>query len=144
MLSKKLFIFIALIYTSLFSNENVEKKEDIIIKNGDYISNSLTNILSQKLKQKIKKVGYKKAIEFCSTNALYLTKDLEKKITKKLGHNVIIRRVSLKYRNKNNKPTQKEINILNIFKKDRWFSLANMAHIEKEEKFYIQNSVKLL
>ena len=100
----------ALISAALLANPYETKNEELIsvIKTGKEASDALLKTLGGSLKKHLKSEGPMGAVKFCSTNAYPLTDS----INTELGENVSIKRISLKYRNPANKPTENEANVL--------------------------------
>lgn len=86
-----------------------EKKE--YSDNGKEIAQTSFNALSEKLTEQMKMGGTAKAIPFCNVEALPITQQLSKK------YNVTIKRTSDKLRNQKNKPTERELKIIDSYHK---------------------------
>ena len=101
------FIFFVLINFS-FANDLLfyEKQSKIFIK-------ELAVNLKKSLKAVMKESGPVSAVEYCNIAALDITINISNQ------NNVVIKRTSLKLRNKNNKPDKWEIDVLNNFEKKR-------------------------
>ncbi len=100
----------ALISTALLANPYETKDEELIsvIKTGNEASAALLKTLGGSLKKHMQSEGAMGAVKFCSTNAYPLTDS----INTELGENVSIKRISLKYRNPANRPTENEAKVL--------------------------------
>jgi hypothetical protein len=79
-----------------------------IFYTGQMASKQLLKTLGSNMKKFMQKKDIKGAIEFCSQNAYRLTEE----VNQKLGENISIKRISLKFRNPLNKPTKTEAKIL--------------------------------
>ena len=121
---------------SLQSSSQETKQQ--IIKEGNAISKSLVKLLGSELSNKIKSSGFSGAVSFCSVNALSLTKDLSKKISKQKGYMIKIKRTALKYRNPKNAPTDEEVEVLKKFEKmkNNGVNLAKEVLVQKIDDHY--------
>jgi hypothetical protein len=79
-----------------------------IIRTGKSSSKLLLKTLGANMKKNMKSGGVMQALDFCSQEAYNLTQ----KVNQKLPNGVRVKRISLKYRNPANKPTQDEEIIL--------------------------------
>ena len=86
-----------------------EKKQEYITKGKD-IAQSSFKALSGKLTEQMKAGGPKQAIPFCNVEAMPLTDSLSKE------YNVSIKRTSDKFRNPENEPTQRELEVITNYK----------------------------
>ncbi len=95
----------------------------------------LTKTLMAELKTRTKKDKIEDVVNFCSDEAMKITQSL----TEILPDGVSISRTSLKTRNKENNPTQKEMEILQTFQDEinRGESLKKSYLLENENNFYI-------
>lgn len=107
---KKLAIIVAAI--SLITSCNTQNKESKQAPaiGGDSIAKVSQAVLVSKLTKAISDSGTVGAVAFCNLNASGLLDSLSK------AYNCTITRISDKYRNPSNKPTDEEIAILNKFK----------------------------
>ena len=85
-----------------------EEKQEYSDK-GKEIAQASFNALSEKLTEQMKTGGTAKAIPFCNVEALPLTQQLSEK------YNVTIKRTSDKLRNQKNKPTERELKIIDSY-----------------------------
>jgi len=95
----------------LSANPYQSSEEDLkqVKKIGTEISAKVLQTLGKKLKQHLKKDGLIEGAKFCSLNAYDLTNEIDKKY----GDDVHVKRISTKYRNMANAPTEDESKILN-------------------------------
>ena len=77
-----------------------------ILKQGDSITNRVQKLLLSNVMQAMKAGGPVNAVAFCNVHALSLTDSLEGE------YNCIIQRVSDKYRNPANKPTETDLEVM--------------------------------
>lgn len=101
--------------TSTNKSDKVAQKEwsQSYIERGKIITSSSFIALSGALSKSIKDGGLQNALSFCNVNAIPLTDSLSK------TYDVTIKRTSLNYRNENNKPSQKEEQILRKFESSK-------------------------
>ena len=90
-----------------------EKQLQETIEIGKKSSTMLIKTLGKNMKQHMKKGGVMDALNFCSDEAFNLTEDVNKKIPK----GVKVKRISSKYRNPVNAPSEEEMAILESFEK---------------------------
>ncbi|MFT7032878.1 MAG: hypothetical protein ACJA2S_001379 [Cyclobacteriaceae bacterium] len=76
---------------------------------GNMITDSSQMKLSRNLIQSMKSEGVVGSVKFCNTNAIQITDSLSKK------YGAVIKRTSLKTRNKNNNPNKLEMDILRAY-----------------------------
>ncbi len=84
-----------------------------VIKMGQHSSKLLLTTLGKQMKKHMKDAGPMKALDFCSSKAY----DLTESVNKKLPVGVRVKRISTKYRNPINKPSQEELAVLESFEK---------------------------
>jgi len=123
---------------SLQSSSLSKETKEQIIKEGNAISKSLVKLLGSELSNKIKSSGFSGAVSFCSVNALSLTEDLSKKLSKQKGYMIKIKRTALKYRNSKNAPTDEETKVLKKFEKmkNSGVNLAKEVLVQKIDDHY--------
>ena len=100
-----LFVLLSSCKSKTTTNQDVTKNdnwEKEYVEKGKEIASSSFIALSGALSKAVKNGGIESALSFCNVNAIPLTDSLSK------AYNVEIKRTSLKYRNKQNKPTSKE------------------------------------
>lgn len=108
---KNFFIFLIFIgFIACNHTLTPEEKQEYSDK-GKEIAQVSFNALSEKLTEQMKTGGTDKAIPFCNVEALPITQQLSEK------YNVTIKRTSDKLRNQKNKPTERELKIINDFNK---------------------------
>lgn len=78
---------------------------------GKEIAQASFNALSEKLTEQMQMGGTAQAIPFCNIEAMPLTQQLSEK------YNVTIKRTSDKLRNQKNKPTERELKIIESYQK---------------------------
>jgi len=100
--------FAAILFLSCQKDLTDKQKEEYAIK-GKEIAQSTVKKLGSNLMKHMKEGGPQQAIPFCNTAANPLTKEVAEK------YNVSIKRTSHKIRNENNKPNEKEDEILNQY-----------------------------
>ncbi len=88
-----------------------EKEKQEYAKKGNEISQATFKALSEKLTEQMKLGGPAQAIPFCNVEAIPLTHQLSEEF------NVTIKRTSDKLRNKENKPSSRELEIINNYHK---------------------------
>ncbi|MBE0423248.1 MAG: DUF3365 domain-containing protein [Lutibacter sp.] len=106
-------LLILLIFLGMLScgNSLSEKENQEYIKKGNDISQATFKALSEKLTEQMKLGGPAQAIPFCNVEAIPLTKQLSE------DYNVTIKRTSDKLRNQGNKPSARELEIINNYHK---------------------------
>lgn len=119
-------LIFAVILISSLSGENLEK----IFHIGQNSAKMLLQTLGGEMKKHIKSGDINKTIHFCSSNALLLTSQVDKK----LGDNISIKRISTKYRNPANKPTRVEAKILFMLENSNSPILTKVS--DDKYKFY--------
>jgi hypothetical protein len=109
------------------TNEFIDQaiNEEFIIK-GKEIASSAFLSLSGELAKAVKHGGLENALSYCNINALSLTDSLSN------AHNVDIKRTSLKFRNPLNKPTDREVEILNQYALEKENGQIMQAIIDDE------------
>lgn len=102
-----------LVFMAMFSCDNslTDKERQEYIEKGKAISQATFNSLSEKLTEQMKLGGPAQAIPFCNVEAMPLTQQLSAE------YNVVIKRTSNKLRNQKNKPTERELEIINNYHK---------------------------
>ena len=105
----KKFLIVALIVSGVYAKQNqMPPKMQEGLKAIKMLGGTLKSHLKKALKQD--KSGVK-AIKFCSSKAMELTHE----VNKKLPQNIKVRRVALKYRNQANKPDSIDEKVLKEF-----------------------------
>lgn len=94
------------------ANKKQQKEAEMIEKGKEIASNTFL-ALSGELQKAMKSGGIDHALTYCNENALAITDSLSS------VYNVDIKRTSLKWRNPKNKPSPQEIEILNLFEKNK-------------------------
>lgn len=89
--------------------QNVELKKTVELGNSS--SALLLKTLGQNMKSHMQKGGVMDALNFCTSEAYSLTQNVNSKLDK----GVEVKRISLKYRNPANAPTDKEAEVLKSF-----------------------------
>jgi hypothetical protein len=97
-------LFLAILVVSGLSGEDLRA----VFNTGEQSANLLLKTLGGELKKKLQEGDLKGAIEFCATNGLSITHQLDEK----LGENISIKRISMKNRNPENLPNDSEAKIL--------------------------------
>lgn len=102
-----------LVFMTILSCDNslTDKEKHEYVNKGNEISQATFNALSEKLTEQMKLGGSAQAIPFCNVEAMPLTQQLSAK------YNVAIKRTSNKLRNQKNKPTERELEIINNYHK---------------------------
>jgi hypothetical protein len=101
---------------------------DIINKTnklGDSITRKVGGVFMSKISEKYSEGGYEAAAKFCSMNAYPLTDSLAKE------YKVFLKRVSNKYRNPDNKPSELEKGILEAYE----YSIEQGDKLESNVQF---------
>lgn len=106
-------LLIALVFMGMVScgNALTEKEKQEYAKKGSEISQATFKALSEKLTEQMKLGGPAQAIPFCNVEAIPLTQKLSDEF------NVTIKRTSDKLRNQENKPSERELEIINNYNK---------------------------
>ena len=104
-------LLMALVFLGMLSCDNslTEKEKQEYANKGNEISQATFKALSEKLTEQMKLGGPSQAIPFCNIEAMPLTRELSEEF------NVTIKRTSDKLRNQENKPSARELEILNIY-----------------------------
>ena len=102
-------IVILLLSSSCQKSLTEKDKKEYIVK-GKEIAQASAEHLGGRLTKYMKEGGIVRAVPFCNTMAMPLTKEMSEK------YNVSIKRTSDKLRNEKNKPTVEETGILNKYK----------------------------
>ena len=92
-------------------NSLTEKEKQEYANKGNEISQATFKALSEKLTEQMKLGGPLQAIPFCNVEAIPLTQQLSEQ------YNVTIKRTSDKWRNPSNKPSERELEIINNYHK---------------------------
>ena len=106
-------LLIVLVFMGMVScgNSLTEKEKQEYINKGNDISQATFKALSEKLTEQMKLGGPAQAIPFCNVEAIPLTQQLSEE------YNVTIKRTSDKLRNQENKPSVRELEIINSYHK---------------------------
>jgi len=106
-------LLIAMVFMALAAcgNSLTNKEKQEYATKGNEISQATFKALSEKLTEQMKLGGPTQAIPFCNVEALPLTQQLSEKF------NVTIKRTSDKLRNQQNKPSERELEMINNFHK---------------------------
>lgn len=106
-------LLIILIFMGIVSCDNslTEKERQEYTNKGNEISQATFKALSEKLTEQMKLGGPAQAIPFCNVEAMPLTQQLSEE------YNVTIKRTSDKLRNPENKPSARELEIINDYHK---------------------------
>jgi hypothetical protein len=118
--------------------KQVELKDNIsqnqLLEEGKKISSASFNVLSTELKSAIEDGSVEAAIEYCHLNALSITDSLSNL------YSANIKRTSERYRNPENKPSSRELSILQNYQSDKNMELIIEPFVEKvseqEHNFY--------
>jgi len=104
---------IILVFMGIVScgNPLTEKEKQEYTKKGNEIAQATFKALSEKLTEQMKLGGPAQALPFCNVEALPLTQQLSDQ------YDVTIKRTSDKWRNPTNKPSEKELEIINNYHK---------------------------
>ena len=114
------------------ASDDQTSDEEYIVK-GKEIASSAFLALSGELEKAVKKGGLVNALAYCNTKALPLTDSLSSL------YNVDIKRTSLKFRNPENKPTEREREILNQYeltKENGQLLQAMIGNVDDGKSFY--------
>ena len=93
------------------SNSLTVKEKQEYANKGKEVSQMSFKTLSEKLTEQMQMGGTAQAIPFCNIEAMPLTQQLSEK------YNVTIKRTSDKLRNQKNKPTERELKIIESYQK---------------------------
>ena len=107
------FFLAALIFMAIVSCNNAltDKEKQEYTDKGKEIAQASFNALSEKLTEQMKIGGPAQAIPFCNIEAMPITQQMSEK------YNVTVKRTSDKVRNQENKPTERELEIIDSFNK---------------------------
>lgn len=108
---KNLLIVLVFLAMAACDNSLTEKEKQEYAKKGNEISQATFKALSEKLTEQMKLGGPAQAIPFCNVEAMPLTQQLSEEF------NVTIKRTSDKLRNQKNKPSERELEIINNYHK---------------------------
>ncbi|PHR53973.1 MAG: hypothetical protein COA44_14775 [Arcobacter sp.] len=100
----KFYLFTLLLSSAFYANEVPQN----VIDTGNKVSKSLVKQLGSKLKHELQTNGLISAAVFCNENAYILTEEVNLHQLK----GVSVKRISLKYRNPANIPSEDEIKVL--------------------------------
>ena len=112
-------------------SQNVEQNQVTIMSNaevlekGKQIAAASFMSLSSELKTALNEGDLQSAIKYCHTNAMKITDSISN------AYHVSIKRTSNKYRNPNNKPTNKELSVLTKFQNKKEMELILEPFVEK-------------
>ncbi len=106
-------LLIAMVFMALAAcgNSITDKQKQEYATKGNEISQATFKALSEKLTEQMKLGGPAQAIPFCNVEALPLTQQLSDQ------YDVTIKRTSDKLRNPTNKPSLRELEIINNYHK---------------------------
>ena len=106
-------LLILLVFLGMVSCDNSlsEKEKQEYANKGNEISQASFKALSEKLTEQMQLGGPAQAIPFCNVEAIPLTKQLSEE------YKVTIKRTSDKLRNQENKPSERELEIINNYHK---------------------------
>lgn len=104
-------LLILLVFLGMLSCDKslTEKEKQEYTNKGNEISQATFKALNEKLTEQMKSGGPAQAIPFCNVAALPITQQLSEE------YNVTIKRTSDKLRNQENKPSSRELEIINIY-----------------------------
>lgn len=108
---KNLMILLVILGTLSCNQSLTDKEKQEYTNKGNEISQATFQALSEKLTGQMKMGGPALAIPFCNIEAMPLTRELSEE------YDVTIKRTSDKLRNEENKPTTRELEIINIYHK---------------------------
>ncbi|MCK5110536.1 MAG: DUF3365 domain-containing protein [Arcobacteraceae bacterium] len=103
---KKLLLFLIFSFVILNANEKIPYKLAKI--KASHVAHNFHKLMKSNAQQKFKEGGTLLAAQFCTDNAVKLTKEFNNKLEKGIS----LKRISLKNRNSNSYPKEDEINIL--------------------------------
>lgn len=121
--------FIPLLLSTMLYAQDIPQE---VIDTGEKVSQELMKTLSSKLQHEIKTKGLIQAADFCNTNALTLTEE----VNLHQVQGVSIRRISLKERNPANTPTEDEKKVLESMQKMLKAKKLPSYLVEHEGKSY--------
>lgn len=106
-------LLIVLVFMGMVSCDNslTEKERQEYTNKGNEISQATFKALSEKLTEQMKLGGPAQAIPFCNIEAMPLTQKISEQ------YNVTIKRTSDKLRNQKNKPSLRELEIIDNYHK---------------------------
>jgi len=108
---KNLLILLVFMAMAACDNSLTDKEKQEYANKGNEISQATFKVLSEKLTEQMKLGGPAQALPFCNVEAMPLTQQLSDK------YDVTIKRTSDKWRNQKNKPTARELEIINNYHK---------------------------
>lgn len=108
---KNLLMVLLFLVMAACDNSLNEKEKQEYTNKGNEIAQASFKALSEKLTEQMKMGGPVQAIPFCNVEAIPLTQQLSEEF------NVTIKRTSDKLRNQENKPTKRELEIINNYNK---------------------------
>lgn len=108
---KNLLIILIFMATLSCGNSLTDKEKQEYTNKGKEIAQNSFEALSEKLTEQMKLGGPAQAIPFCNVEAIPLTQQLSDK------YKVTIKRTSDKLRNSTNKPSERELEIINNYHK---------------------------
>jgi hypothetical protein len=137
----KKILFAAVLIGLISCDKTLSEKEKIeYTTKGKEIAQASFNALSEKLIEQMQQGGTQKAIPFCNVEALPITKELSKK------YNAEIKRTSNKLRNLANKPSERELEIIQKYENEIVKNMENFPVVELNEKnqinFYAPIKIK--
>lgn len=103
---------------------------DKIFQTGKQSAKVLVQALGKEMKSYMKKGDIQGAVNFCANNGLSLTQQVDEQ----LGKNISIKRISTKYRNPTNKPSNTEAKMLFMLENSKSPLLTKVS--DSEYKFY--------
>ncbi|MFN4762672.1 DUF3365 domain-containing protein [Gillisia sp. Q332] len=106
-------LLLVLVFLGMLSCDNklTEKEKQEYTNKGNEISQATFKALGEKLTEQMKLGGPDQAIPFCNVAAIPITQQLSEEF------DVIIKRTSDKLRNPENKPSERELEIINMYHK---------------------------
>ncbi len=122
-------LLISLLLSSLLFSKEIDQD---IVKTGEKLSKELLTQLGSKLSHEIKTNGLMKAAEFCNSNALTLTEE----VNLRQVQGVSVKRISLKERNAANAPTPDEAAVLESMQKMLEDKSLPAYIVEEKNKIY--------
>ena len=117
----------SVIFNSALFAQDSEKTET---QYAQEITKTLLQTLGKNLKMHMKKEGPLGAAKFCTLEALNITES----VNVKYGEKVDVKRISLKYRNPVNKPTQEEAKVLEKLEQLKLEGKLPKIYVQKNEK----------
>lgn len=125
-------LLIVLVFMAMVACDNsfTEKDKQEYTKKGNEISQATFKALSEKLTEQMKMGGPAQAIPFCNVEALPLTRQLSEEF------NATIKRTSDKLRNQENKPTKRELEIINNYHKliSEYQEISPIVEVDSDNK----------